>query len=60
MSERSEIKGPLGIWPFPLINAFLMIIIAVKSGVKGEKRQKLYEFVRDERGRIIQILEYEV
>jgi len=58
--ENSKIVGPFGIWPFPFLNAIVQFILVVKSKtVQGVKKPKVYQFTRDERGRIIEILEFE-
>lgn len=55
------IIGPLGIWPFPILNTLLLIIERLRGINYGskQKKPKIYEFVRDEKGRIIQIIEWE-
>lgn len=61
--ERGRyIVGPLGIWPFFVLNALLMFVERLRSmryDAPQPKRPKVYEFVRDEKGRIIQIVEWE-
>jgi hypothetical protein len=64
-TEREElpIRGPLGIWPFPLLNALVLIIRALaklSSTPAVEERRpraRTYNIVRDERGRIVAIEE---
>ena len=65
--EREEahiIRGPLGIWNFPFLNALLQFLYAVR--VQGPGQPQAYfprtatrrvEYVRDREGRIIERLE---
>jgi len=46
-----EIKGPLGIWSFPILNR-------IRSAFRSKKT--IYEIVRDEMGRIKEIHVIEV
>jgi len=58
--EVIYIRGPFGFWPFPILNALILIIYGLRQAYQPQRsRPKIYEFVRDEKGRIIQILEYE-
>lgn len=66
VAERIEgdyIVGPFGIWPFPLLNALLQFVLRLRSTYTtvSPKRRRLtiYEVVRDERGRIVEIVEHE-
>lgn len=52
------LKGPLGLWPFPLLNVLLAFLSKAKGG-SSSRSLRLIEFVRDGEGRIIQILERE-
>lgn len=63
------IKGPLGVWPFPLLNTIVYIFwllaqaprqAGVEVKVREEARRpraRTYNIVRDEKGRIIAIEE---
>lgn len=63
-----QIRGPLGIWPWPILNVLLQLIKALRNIVSSSYIQspatpkrggvKVYELVRDEKGRIIEILEH--
>jgi len=64
-SEDEEyIRGPLGIWFFPILNAILAFIKKlrnIRTRQTGPRRRlAIYELVRDEYGRIIQIVEREI
>lgn len=48
-----KIEGPLGIWPFPIINA----IIAISNGGAGDSLT-VTEVHRDDDGRITSIEEF--
>lgn len=58
-----RIRGPLGLWPFPLLNFLLELIEVMKQQSMEEKesrpRKRIYQLVRDEKGRIIEIVEVE-
>jgi hypothetical protein len=63
------IRGPLGIWPFPLLNTIIYIFwllaqvpgqAGVEVRVREEARRpkaRTYNIIRDEKGRIIAIEE---
>jgi hypothetical protein len=60
------IRGPLGLWTFPVLNAFLQLFALLasltpqlaQSPVASPKpRARTYNIVRDERGRIVAIEE---
>jgi hypothetical protein len=55
------IRGPLGIWPFPILNAIIIIFQSFASlqyrPAETRPRARTYNIVRDERGRIISIEE---
>jgi hypothetical protein len=56
------IRGPLGIWPFPLLNTiiqvlFLLSTLASQAYQPSRPRARTYNIVRDERGRIVAIEE---
>jgi|YelNatPaOPRAMG01_1025707.scaffolds.fasta_scaffold141535_2 hypothetical protein len=59
--EQMPIKGPFGLWPYPILNVILLFILALtsRSTVPERRSIKTYQFVRDEKGRIIEILEIE-
>ncbi|MEM3484789.1 MAG: hypothetical protein QXI12_04135 [Candidatus Methanomethyliaceae archaeon] len=67
---KGEVKfyivGPLGFWTFPLLNALISTIIAIRSVSQAQaqlpartNRIVVYEVVRDEKGRIVEIVEHE-
>lgn len=60
-SEEYVIRGPFGIWPFPILNALLQFIALLRSLQQPVRRAgiRTYQFVRDEKGRIIEIVEIE-
>jgi hypothetical protein len=56
------IRGPLGIWPFPILNTIILIVqVLVQAQVQASEgrkpRARTYNIVRDEHGRIISIEE---
>ena len=66
MSEAPEgfkvfIRGPLGLWPFPILNAILMIMYSLSTIQYRQSLQqpkaRTYNIVRDDHGRIISIEE---
>jgi len=66
--EEEIIRGPLGVWPWPILNVILRFIRALrKTQVQPtvpvekphRKRMTIHEIIRDERGRIIEIVERE-
>jgi len=61
--EEEIITGPLGIWFFPILNAILKFIKRLRqikyAPTQPKRRLKIYQFIRDEKGRIIEILEHE-
>jgi len=56
-----QFRGPLGIWPWPLINLLLALIAQIRSlqtpAVTAERPplRKVYSIVRDEKGRIVEV-----
>lgn len=61
------IRGPLGIWFFPLLNLVYLFLLGIfnrlfSQGIEARPRKRtvIYEIVRDKEGRIIEILEREV
>jgi len=50
------LSGPLGIWPFPILNTFL-IAVQMRRGPEEPSRPTLttYEVNRDEMGRITSV-----
>ena len=64
-SDASWFRGPLGLWPWPLVN----LILALAEGKRARgypvvperrRRMTLWDIARDSEGRIISILEKEV
>ena len=55
-----NITGPLGLWSFPLINLLITLVRAHHLMSKRFRRRTTYEIIRDERGRIVEIVEHEV
>jgi hypothetical protein len=56
------IRGPLGIWPFPLLNTLIQILallyaLASQAHQPSRPRARTYNIVRDEHGRIVSIEE---
>jgi hypothetical protein len=56
------IRGPLGLWPFPILNALIIVIQLIVSAKQslpseGKPKARTYNIVRDERGRIVSIEE---
>ena len=66
--EKPTIKGPMGIWPYPLLNVILAFIFALtmmrqgQAGAsdEGKPRRKIYQLLRDDKGRIVEIVEVEI
>lgn len=63
-SSHPVIVGPLGLWPFPLLNVLLQVVLILRgayvSAPLRRRRMVTYEVVRDERGRIVEIVEHMV
>lgn len=61
--DRPLIRGPFGLWTFPILNALIIIVINLRgyptTNTSEKKGIKTYQFVRDEKGRIIEIVEIE-
>lgn len=62
--EGSWFVGPLGIWPWPLVNILLAIAESIRARSVGSAAQvfprvatRRTEYVRDAQGRIIEKLE---
>jgi len=58
-SGSESIRGPLG-WPYPLINAILQFIRLLQRRTLPSPTGggfKIYSITRDEKGRIIEIVE---
>jgi len=55
------IRGPLGLWPFPILNTLIIIVQLIASVrqplQEGKPKARTYNIVRDERGRIVTIEE---
>lgn len=58
-SEIPVFRGVLGIWPYPLINFIIFLTFTLRSQQFTRPRMRTYQFIRDEKGRIIEILEIE-
>lgn len=57
------ISGPLGLWPFPILNSVLRFLYELRriyyNQVPSRRRRiSVYEVVRDEKGRIVEIVEH--
>lgn len=53
MDEESSIKGPMGVWPFPIINLLMKMVERQESNTGGSRpRVTNYNIQRDEEGRI--------
>ncbi|RLJ01971.1 MAG: hypothetical protein DRP11_03630 [Candidatus Aenigmatarchaeota archaeon] len=57
-------RGPLGIWPWPLVNLILAIIYSIRSraaptAAPRKPTKKIYSIIRDKEGRIVEIVELE-
>jgi len=66
-SDEEYITGPLGIWPWPILNVILRFIHALRRKTyvtptveKRKRRTVIHEVVRDEKGRIVEIVEREM
>lgn len=61
--EFTPIVGPLGLWPFPLLNVFLRFLQRLRElryrEYRRPSRVTLLEFVRDREGRVIQLISTE-
>jgi len=60
VSSNLMIRGPLGIWTFPILNTVILIVNALVNVQVSERRSpkaRTYNIVRDERGRIVSIEE---
>jgi len=58
--QTTLIRGPLGIWPFPILNALIIIfqtITSYRPPQEARPKARTYNIVRDERGRIVSIEE---
>ena len=60
-----RVEGPLGLWPWPILNAVLAFLYALRAlraraAARPRRRLVTYEIVRDERGRIVEIVEHSV
>jgi len=59
---RLYVRGPLGLWPFPILNALLAFVYTITQAYRApvserRPRARTYNIVRDERGRIVSIEE---
>lgn len=61
--EVVAVRGPLGLWPFPILNVLVQLILVLRVVYQqpsaGRAGIRTYQFVRDEKGRIIEIVEVE-
>jgi len=60
-SSREWFRGPLGIWPWPIVNLLLALIEAIKAKsyvpptqVFPRTASRRVEYIRDKEGRIIE------
>jgi len=60
-SSREWFRGPLGIWPWPIVNLLLALIEAIKAKsyvpptqVFPRTASRRVEYIRDREGRIIE------
>lgn len=58
-TERS-FSGPLGLWPWPLMNLLRFLIETARMKGKTTSRMAIWDITRDPEGRIISILEKSV
>lgn len=60
-SEALPFRGPLGLWPWPLVNLILAFALSLARGARGggSPRTRVYQLVRDDKGRIVEIVEVE-
>jgi hypothetical protein len=65
-AREEYIRGPLGIWPYPILNVLLQFIRRIREATVApakpvrRRRTAVYEIIRDERGRLSSIEEHEV
>jgi hypothetical protein len=65
-AREEYIRGPLGIWPYPILNVLLQFIRRIREATVApskpvrRRRTVVYEIIRDERGRLSSIEEHEV
>jgi len=59
--EEYIIRGPMGIWPFPILNTIIIVLNTIiniqQRTVETRPRARTYNIVRDSQGRIISIEE---
>jgi len=65
--ERPYFTGPLGIWPWPIVNLILALVDLTRSSVRAQTpatvryfpkvARRRREYIRDGSGRIMEILE---
>ncbi len=57
-------RGPLGIWPWPLVNLILTLVNRLRTlqapAAERTPVRRIYSITRDQRGRIIEITEFVV
>jgi len=65
IGERIYFVGPLGIWPYPIVNLILALadrvrsftLIAPVQAAPDHSSEAVYEVERDSRGKIVRIVE---
>jgi len=67
--EERYFTGPLGIWPWPIVNLILAIVDLIRSSIRSQTQTSIVsryfpkvarrrrEYVRDSSGRIIEVVE---
>lgn len=63
-----QVKGPLGLWPWPIFNFILALIASLRTRISIEphrydytrRRISVWSLERDEKGRITGIVEREI
>lgn len=64
-NPQAFIRGPLGLWVYPILNAILAFLKSLQelkygSNLSYAPKKKVYQLVRDDKGRIIEITEIEL
>jgi len=60
MADGNEISGPLGLWPFPILNTLIKVSGGGGGGNATSPEMKSWEVNRDGNGRISSIEKLEV
>jgi len=67
--EGRYFTGPLGIWPWPIVNLILAIVDLIRSSIRSQTQTSIVsryfpkvarrrrEYIRDSSGRIVEVLE---